>query len=88
MATIAILMGRGNSGKTRTINKIGEILGLKHLKTRKKEGYPSFVTWAGDAQKIYLRTQSIQEEVISRIYRIFAQTGSIQEKSGQQRKSV
>src|SRR3989344_7212662 len=80
MAKIVILMGRGSSGKTRTINKIGEILGLTKYNTRYKAGYPSYITWVGEAQEIFLKTGSIQEDEISRLRDILAQTGSIQEK--------
>jgi len=81
MAKIVILIGRGESGKTSTINKVGEKLGLTKYETRYKAGYPSFVTWVGEAQEIFLKTSSIQEEVKSKVSRIFAQTGSIQEKN-------
>lgn len=80
MAKIVILMGRGMSGKTKTINKIGEILGLTKYETRNKAGYPNFITWVGEAQEIFLKTGSIQEDEISRLRDILAQTGSIQEK--------
>jgi hypothetical protein len=57
MATIVILIGRGDSGKTRTINKIGELLGLTPYKTKNKGLYPSFITWAGEAQEVFMKTQ-------------------------------
>jgi hypothetical protein len=57
MATIVILIGRGDSGKTRTINKIGELLGLTPYKTKNKGWYPSFITWAGEAQEVFMKTQ-------------------------------
>ena len=64
MAKIVILMGRGSSGKTRTINKIGEILGLIKYNTRYKTSYPNYITWVGEAQEIFLKTGSIQEDEI------------------------
>lgn len=81
MAKIVILMGRGNSGKTRTINKLGDILGLTKYESRYKGIYPSFVTWAGQAYEILMRTGSLQESARERLRLLLAQTSSLQEKN-------
>ena len=65
MARVIILIARPDSGKSRTINKVANKLGLEHSK-----GTPPFIKWYGSAMdissqkkiKIYAETSSPQEQ--------------------------
>ena len=81
MAKIVILMGRANSGKTKTIKTLAKALGLSHC-------YKKLMNWEGTAEEIYAQTNSLQESARVNLPEVVVQTSSIQEQNSAVLKGV